>query len=220
VIVCSLNEIQAYGQRAARGAGMSWGLAQEAGKATRWLAERGLPGVELLVGLLTANDKRSYASMAPVMADGHWRAGDGELCPVCSGAALCDRIDLLIRGEQIRMSALAYPLLLAPFLDQSSRSDASTYELCWQKARVLVCADSVTLEGESQSAFLVDFAGEVTVSISDCPEALPTHQFRVAGVKTSTAAWRAMDALAKRTYVPASEESRALGAGAGRIDND
>ena len=220
MIVCSLNEIQAYGQRAARGAGMSWGLAQEAGRATRWLAERGLPGVELLVGLLTANDKRSYASMSPVMADGHWWAGDGELCPVCSGAALSDRIDLLTRGEQIRLSALAYPLLLAPFLDQSWRSDASTYELCWQNARVLVCADSVTVEGEPQSTFLVDFAGEVTVSISDCPEALPTHQFRVAGVKTSTAAWRAMDALAKRTYVPASEESRALGAGAGRIDND
>ncbi len=220
MIVCSLNEIQAYGQRAARGAGMSWGLAQEAGRATRWLAERGLPGVELLVGLLTANDKRSYASMSPVIADGHWWAGDGELCPVCTGAALCDRIDILTRGEQIRLSALAYPLLLAPFLDQSWRSDASTYELRWRNARVLVCGDSVTLEGELQSAFLVENAGEVNVSISDCRKALPTHQLRMTGVETSTAAWRAMAALAKRTYVPASEESRALGAGAGRIDND
>ena len=211
MIVCSLNEIQTYGQRAARGAGMSWGLAQEAGKATRWLAERGLPGVELLVGLLTANDKRSYASMSPVMADGHWRAGDGELCPVCSGAALCDRIDLLIRGEQICMSALAYPLLLAPFLGQSWRSDTSIYELRWRNARVLVCEDSVTLEGELQSAFLVENADEVNVSISDCRKPLPTHRSRMAGVKTSTAAWCAMDAL-RETHLRASKR-RIPGAG-------
>jgi hypothetical protein len=32
--------------------------------------------------------------------------------------------------------------------------------------------------------------------------------------------WHALDDLGKRTYVPASEESRARGAGAGRTDND
>ena len=40
----SLNEIEAIGKRAARGAGLPWGLAEEAGKAARWLTARGLPG--------------------------------------------------------------------------------------------------------------------------------------------------------------------------------
>jgi hypothetical protein len=106
VIVCSLNEVEMYGRRAARGAGMCWGLAEEAGKAARWLAERGLPGVPLLAGLLTSNEGRRYESMAPVIVAGHWRAADGNLCPVCSGAALRDRLDILAPGEEICSAAL------------------------------------------------------------------------------------------------------------------
>lgn len=48
----------------------------------------------------------------------------------------------------------------------------------------------------------------------------PSHQPRVAGVKASRPLWDALNALAGRTYVPASEESRARGAGTGRTDND
>ena len=33
----SLNEIESLCKKAARGAGMSWGLAEEAGKAAKWL---------------------------------------------------------------------------------------------------------------------------------------------------------------------------------------
>jgi hypothetical protein len=101
MIVCSLNEVEAYGRRAARGAGMSWGLAEEAGKAARWLSARGLPGVELLLRLLTANDGRPYACMAPAIDGGRWESPDGELCPVCCGAALSDRIAELVPGEEL-----------------------------------------------------------------------------------------------------------------------
>ena len=48
----SLNEIDACTKKAARGAGMSWGLAEEAGKAVRWLARYNLPNIELIVPLL------------------------------------------------------------------------------------------------------------------------------------------------------------------------
>ena len=44
----SLNEIETLSRKAARGAGLSWGLAEEAGKATRWLAAAGLPGPQVL----------------------------------------------------------------------------------------------------------------------------------------------------------------------------
>jgi len=220
VIVCSLNEVETYGRRAARGAGMSWGLAEEAGKASRWLAERGLPGVELLVRLLTANDGRSYSSMAPVIANGRWQAGEGALCPVCTGAALSDRIDVLARGEEICLSALAYPLLLAPFLDHSWRFDDASYELRWPNVRASVFADGVTLECEKQSAHLSERVDEVKVSVGAHRKGGPTHHPRTGGVMTPLSVWRAMDALAKRTYVPATEESRARGAGAGRTDND
>ena len=34
----SMNEVESMAKTAARGAGYSWGLAEEAGKATRWLS--------------------------------------------------------------------------------------------------------------------------------------------------------------------------------------
>ena len=45
----SLNEIDVSVKRAARGVGMSWGLAEEAGKAARWLAARRLTRLELVI---------------------------------------------------------------------------------------------------------------------------------------------------------------------------
>lgn len=220
MIVCSLNEVEVYGRRAARGAGMFWGLAEEAGKAARWLAERGFPGVELLVRLLTANDGRSYESMAPVILDGHWRAPDGDLCPLCSGAALSDRIDVLAPGEELCLNALAYPLLLAPFLAQSRRSKDASYDLTWPGVRVSVFANGVTLECEEEFAHLCERVDEVNVSVGSYREGHATHDPRIASVKMPISVWRALNALAKCTYVPATEESRARGAGAGRTDND
>jgi hypothetical protein len=220
VIVCSLNEVEIYGRRAARGGGMPWGLAEEAGKASRWLAERGLPGVELLVQLLGANDGRSYASMAPVIANGRWQALDGELCPVCSGVALSDHIDLLTSGKEISLIGLAYPLLLAPFLDRSWRHDEACYEIRGSNACLSVFEDGVTIKCEQKSAHLSEYVEEVKVTAAKHRNAHPAHRPRTAGVKTPLSVWRVMEALAKRTYVPATEESRARGAGAGRTDND
>ncbi len=220
MIVCSLNEVEAYARRAARGAGMHWGLAEEAGKATRWLAERDLPGVPLLAELLTANRERAYEDMAPVIVDGRWRAAKGELCPLCSGAALWDRSDLLTVGEEIHLLALGRPLLLTPFLDQTRRSRGACWELRWTGVRIAVSAGGVAVECSEESALLTGRADEVTVLVGADSSAGPTHRPRTAGVSIPIAAWRTLEALAKRTYVPASEESRARGAGAGSTDND
>jgi hypothetical protein len=220
VIVCSLNEVESYGRRAARGSGMHWGLAEEAGKAARWLAERNMPGAQLLACLLTANRERNYEDMAPVITGNRWKAANGELCPVCSGAALRDRIDLLTRDQEVRLSAVAYPLLLIPFLDQSWRPDGATYVLRWGDIRVSVSAGDVALECCEDSVLLSERADEVTVQMGATRTAQPTQQPRSVAVGTPISTWRALDALAKRTYVAASEESRARGAGAGSADND
>lgn len=220
VIVCSLNEVEVYGRRAARGAGMPWGLAEEAGKASRWLCERGLPGVELLARLLEANDGRSYASMAPVIANGRWQAADGDLCPVCTGAALSDHMDLLTCEKEISLIRLAYPLLLAPFLDRSWRLDGVCYELRWPNACVSVFANGLEMECSEESAHLSEHVEEVKVTAGTHRNGRPEHHPRTVGVKTPLPVWRAMEAFAKRTYVPATDESRAKGAGAGRTDND
>ena len=220
MIVCSLNEVEAYGRRAARGAGMSWGLAEEAGKAARWLSARGLPGVELLLRLLTANDGRPYACMAPAIDGGRWESPDGELCPVCCGAALSDRIAELVPGEELVLDAMAYPLLLAPFLDDPQGADNRSRGLRWPGLRMWLSARGVELEYEDASVLYSDHADEAVVSVDAKRRVSPTHHPRIAAVETRLPVWHALDDLGKRTYVPASEESRARGAGAWRTEND
>ena len=51
-MIVSLNEIESLALKAARGAGMSWGLAEEAAVAASWLAARSLPWAETLADLL------------------------------------------------------------------------------------------------------------------------------------------------------------------------
>lgn len=70
----SLNETEALCRKAARGAGMPWGLAEEAGRAARWLEDRGQAGAGALAKLL-----------------GRWNAGmTPRDCPVLAGAAMAD----------------------------------------------------------------------------------------------------------------------------------
>jgi len=49
----SLGEIGALATKAARGSGMDWGLADEAGYAVKWLQRRQLPGVAALCRYLS-----------------------------------------------------------------------------------------------------------------------------------------------------------------------
>ena len=58
----SLNEMEATAKRAARGAGYSWGLAEEASKATRWLCTQGLDGAAELAHVLGADLWSLYTS--------------------------------------------------------------------------------------------------------------------------------------------------------------
>jgi hypothetical protein len=62
----SLNEIEAQLRKAARGAGLPWGLAEEAGKAARWLAMHGIDGLPASAALFEQNDGRPYDELAPM----------------------------------------------------------------------------------------------------------------------------------------------------------
>ena len=216
----SLGEVEAYARRAARGAGMSWGLAEEAGKATRWLAERGLPGVQVLLQLLTANDGRDYASMAPIVGDDPWRSADGNLCPICCGTALSDRAADMRPGEEVALLNLASPLLLAPFLDRICGTREGFCELILPEFRMAVSTRGVTLATGDESDLLVEHTTDARVALDPGRLPEPTHLPGAERAATPTSVWRALDELGKRTYVPASTESRSRGAGAGRIDND
>ncbi len=214
----SLNEIEAMGKRAARGAGLDWGIAEEAGKAARWLTAHGLPGPELLAELLTRNEGKSYAELAPVSVDGVWEAKSGQLCPLVAGAALSDRAAEVAAGREFEFGSIAFPLLLAPYAACGARSRGAAIELSWSGVMLTISPDDgLAVEGDiaAVAARTADYvhcrpAGKDTVTP---PAGEP-------GRAVDAETWSRLSAFAHRTLAPATEASRLAGAGAGLTDND
>lgn len=197
----SLAEIDAMGRKAARGAGLAWGLAEEAGRAARWLAAHGQPGPEALLAALEAMEGDPPAH-AP---DADWRAA-AALCPVRTGAAFCDRMAL----GPVRLGPMIEPLLLVPFLCRAARASGAAFALRGESIRLVATPAGPVCDGWK--------ALRQTARLTLEPSAAE-GQSRAAGPgpgpwRVDVETWRRLERLARRTYVPASKASRA-GAGAG-----
>ncbi|WP_371225943.1 DUF3726 domain-containing protein [Roseovarius sp. 2305UL8-3] len=213
----SLNETEALARKAARGAGLSWGLAEEAGKATRWLCSAGLPGPAALAGLLMQNDGAEYARLCPIMTDRTWQAEEGALCPLIAGAALCDRADALAAGNGVTLRNVAYPLLLIPFVAAASEVSKTTLTLRWDDVESIHQGEDVWLSAASE-ILAAPLAEDIHVERGVAPQGPPIQRFYRGAMEPQIA--DILGAFAHRTYAPDTPESRMAGAGAGTTDND
>ena len=218
MVIVSLNEIDASARRAARGAGMDWGLAEEAGKAVRWLAAHGLPSVTILAGLLEARQGRPLDAMKPLRLTGSWQAAEGPLCPIIAGAALSDLAGEIIRGRTIVLGPASAPLLLVAFLGPVAAAQGANFTVTWDGAEIFISPQGPIADAEPRG---LEAAMVPRVAIAAAPRtgraAVPA---KLAGVAVDEAIWQRLQYWAAKTYVPASEQSRILGAGAGLSDND
>lgn len=215
----ALNEVEATANKAARGAGMAWGIAEEAGKATRWLASRGLPGPELLLALLERNDNRPYEDMAPATTSGVWTAGAGPLCPLITGTALSDRANLLNEESLVELDRTSFPLLLAPFLEYWARQSGMPIDLSWSGAALTVSPEGGFWTECSGDALLVDSVDSVRCALSTVRDENWTYS-RAIRCSVASSVWTRLEHYAHRTYAPATEESRERGAGSDTIDDE
>ena len=156
----SLNEVGGMIHKAARGAGIPIGLADELAAAGVRLIGTGGAAAEVTQAL---TDETGVAFTGPAAID----------------AALCDR------AEQ-RLSDVETPALLV----------------------AMVAARQVDVTAEVQGSDVVLKPGATQAEKPTGPVVIPD------------ADWAKWDALAAKTYVPATEESRLSGAGAGLTDND
>lgn len=214
----SLNEIEALSRKAARGAGLSWGLAEEAGKAARWLVAQGLPGPQVLADLLTRNDGKAYETLCPHDEDeGRWTARGGTLCPLISGAALCDSASRLAAGEALHLGRTASPMLLLPYLEAAARIAGREVTVSWE---------SVSVTCGAQDGIPTDQIADLAADMVDAVSVIPGNSCRADTMPATArgdipeATARQLDAFAQRTYAPETEASRLAGAGAGLTDND
>ena len=212
----TLSEAESYLRKAARARGLDWGIAEEAGKAARWLAAFGLPGPELLLAHLQQLDGASYRQFIPDCAAKPWRAPGGLNCPIVAGAALADRSAQLLDGVRFELGPTAYPLLLAAIVGQAARRHRRVFSTRWAGVRVDCHEHGISIEGNRDDLVLAR-AETLSCELGEAaePQQLPSTR----AYPIDPAIFKRIDALAFQTYAPATAASRA-GAGAGLTDND
>ncbi|MCE8510186.1 DUF3726 domain-containing protein [Ruegeria pomeroyi] len=207
----SLNEIEATAKRATRGAGYPWGLAEEAAKATRWLAAHDIDACAELAALLTRVDGVPFADLSPDTGGMTWAAPGGTLCPLAAGAALSDRAAEL-SDAGFRLEQVARPALLVPFAALIAQQIGRPVSLRWGGGCAVTDGKALDLSGATP-----DLAPLVEVTLGGQIDAATPMRSRA---QPAPETWATLNRFAHRTYAPATEESRLKGAGAGLSDND
>lgn len=214
----SNNEVMSLCMKAARGAGMSWGMAEEAGYAAAWLTRHGFDGPTLLHAHLEQAQGRAWGDLCPTVTIGEWSAPTGRaLCPVILGATLGDFAALpegIAAKVTIRIGRVDHPALLIPFLVRISEKAGLILDLAWEGGSAsiggepaLSAEDMRALQAPKPSLFLTGRSGT------------PHPLARAPAPDASAQTIAALNVLAMRTTVPPSEASRA-GAGSSTGDND
>ncbi len=213
----SFNELDALVRKAARGSGLSWGLAEEAGKAARSLGAVQAPMLEALAEVLEAQHS-GRLSTAIEARGSDWSVGvDRPLNPLVLGAAISDHVFVFLNGTARVTGAIAQPSLLLPFLVTAC---------LLSKRSLLVRTDRSTIgcsaDGWDANAFPLLGDGVRLLEIEATESATEERRGAASGgaVSISEALRNRFERLAHLTYVPSSERSRAMGAGAGLNDND
>jgi len=195
----SLGEIRALSVKAARGAGMDWGIAEEAGFAVQWLEAHGLYGVRALAQYLSR-----------VRRNDDYK---DDVCPLKLGCMISDMNDWRL----LEHKECHEPMLLIPFIASVLKNEFVM--LRWANVNALLNANGVKTENIE---FLVSRPSTskqgLSIKLHSEPcEVLP----RKTRVSESEASYVAiLNALAHKVYAPATEASRVSGAGAGLNDND
>lgn len=198
----SLSETGALALKAARGAGMSWGLAEEASHAVIWLAHRGAPGIASLC-----------RHLAWYKAD---HANKSEQCPIAIGAAISDGAIAL----PCDLGIMREPLLLVPFISASARHNEWTLHI--DELTIDISASGFSSD-IINTALLIENAncrispGKLSAKTIAKHKATATTS-RIPG--TASACIKTFEAFAHHTYAPSTEQSRLAGAGSGLSDND
>jgi hypothetical protein len=215
----SLNEIDTLVRKAARGAGLSWGLAEEAGKGARALASAGPAYLPLVAEVLET--QRDGLLSRRLAADGAvWRAADR--LPINSlvlGPSLADHAFLLEEGPLDIEGPLSSPVLLWPFVATVARRLDAAIRVSTDRGEFVVSGSTVAeslphaLAGRVHRLRLVQER-----ATADDGQTQPSTLIRA--VPLSQGLKERFESLAALTYVPSSERSRAAGAGAGLNDND
>ena len=202
----SLGETAALATKAARGAGMPWGLAAETGGAVSWLQARGIPGLAALCQYLKWRCSGSVA-----LWPDHSSASTF-YCPIALGTSYMDgALPVNLTIDNVRG-----PLLMLPFI--AKRHNEQPMQVDFGDISIYLSSD-VFFSSYRDINLLINQAKCTIKNANDPPDMKP-YMFANRVPSYFFGCVKALDEFAKKTYAPATEESRLTGAGAGLNDND
>lgn len=198
----SLGELESLALKAAKGAGLPWGVAAEAGKACRWLAAHGFDGPDLLLGELTQAQWHT-----PELSGTTFTAQSA----LTLGPTLCDHAHILQETGHFILPEIIAPLPLLPFVAQLSHS---------LNAPVCLITPNAAFTLHDAQIFPAETSPQSTLTLCTPPTNAPQTTRKATRVTLSSETHQTLTAFAHKTYAPATEASRLAGAGAGLSDND
>ncbi len=199
----SQNEIVAMATKAARGAGHPLGLAEEMARAALWLCQNQFDGIGVLIEELRSQTGPVEYETTP---DGITLKGASTAC-----LAICG-MDGLAAGisQQAVLVQVNNPLMLLGVCAAASVDMKTAVELGdWAKL------DQGDIVSMTDTPPVKDCAIKLSAPTATIAKPPSDAQLDIANHR-----WSVLEAFAARTYVPASAQSRASGAGAGLTDND
>ncbi len=202
----SLGETAALATKAARGAGMPWGLADETGVAVSWLHAHGIPGLAALCRYLKWRDN-GIVTQWPDRP-----AGAACYCPIALGTAYMDgAIPLTLATGTIREPVLMLPFIAKRNTGQPMQVDLGDMSIHLSKDGVFSPYLNTALLISQANCTINHATDTAAMTPYELTQRVPSYFFGCVAVLTE---------FAKKTYAPATDESRMAGAGAGLNDND
>lgn len=211
----SANEVEALCSKAVRGAGLSWGLAEEAGFVARWLHARGIDGPGAVLSYLDWLEAPDRPVARPEISAGEIHAEPGSLlCPIVLGCVVSD-FALPGPARSLLLGDTLQPVLLLAAVHHRARLSGTPLKLVWPGGALIVTPNG-TIEGNLADLEVLKQAGVELLCAAATgrqPDAPPIP------AKIDATTLQRLNDYAMRTTVPASKTSRA-DAGAGTGDND
>ena len=201
----TLSEIDTTSKRATRGAGFSWGIAEEVGKNMRLLELYGLSGIKNLNKFLKDYKKKQFQKITLISETNN--ASKNSFCPITLGINFIDQVNLLDKKLNIQISNLAFPILFIPFVSRAS-------EIVGKKIFLKV-DDKEFLFNLNQSIYSNYLKNEI---LENC------NNINISFLENNNSfnedEWNELYKLSEDTFVEETESLKIGAAGAGLTDND
>ena len=196
----SLYEIETTVKRVARHQGLSWGIAEEAGKIVRSLEQSELPGLESFNRLISFPYNKCE-TVIDLTKNNH-----KNLCPIHFSIFFLDQSHATDLHQSFKFLNMQEPLLAIPLLIKAAQKNLISFEFTSTELKFFISSGNIMILDKNQ---IPHQSNNITMKISNKRQ--PQY---------SEETWDQLYELSLETFVEESEEKKLSGAGAGLTDND